>query len=155
MSTLWVDRLRENVCFVSLPVRHPGRERVLVYCPGLARCLNWRFRAEWEVRMLNSGEGNQGRVAGKHPHGHVDVDLRGCLFVICLQRRQLRIARANGEVAEHGEDAIARIGDSKMAGSMELVHEAEAIGVAAGHRRLDEALEDILDQVGLDMEALA
>lgn len=38
---------------------------------------------------------------------------------------------------------------------MELVHEAEAIGVAAGRRRLDEALEDIFDQVGLDMEVFA
>jgi hypothetical protein len=34
-------------------------------------------------------------------------------------------------------------------------HEAEAISVAAGRRRLDEALEDILDQVGLDIEVLA
>jgi hypothetical protein len=48
-------------------------------------------------------------------------------------------------VAEHGEDAIARISDSKVAGSMELVHEAEAISVAAGRWRLDEALEDIFD----------
>ena len=105
--------------------------------------------------MLNSGEGNQGRVAGKRPHGHVDIDLRGCLFVICLQRRRLRITRANGEVAEYGEDAIARIGDSKVAGSIELVHKAEAIGVAAGLQRFDKALENILDQVGPDMEALA
>jgi hypothetical protein len=58
-------------------------------------------------------------------------------------------------VAEHGEDAIALIGGSKVAGSMELVHEAEAIGVAAGQRRLDEALEDIFDQVGPDMEVFA
>jgi hypothetical protein len=105
--------------------------------------------------MLNSGEGNQGGVTGKRPHGHVDIDLCGCLFVICLQPRQLRIARTNGEMAEHGENAIARIGDSKVAGSMELVHEAEAIDVAAGRRWLDEALEDIFDQVGLDMEVFA
>ena len=104
--------------------------------------------------MLNSGKGNQGRVARQRPHGHVDIDLRGCLFVICLQRRQLRVARANREVAEYGEDAITRIGDSKVAGSMELVHKAEAIGVAAGLQRLDKALENILDQVGLDMERL-
>jgi hypothetical protein len=105
--------------------------------------------------MLNSGEGNQRRVVGKRPHGHVDVDLRDCLVVICSQRCQLRIIGVNGVMAEHGEDAIARIGDLKVAGSMELVHEAEAIGMAAGHRRLDEALEDILDQVGLDLEVLA
>jgi hypothetical protein len=35
-----------------------------------------------------------------------------------------------------------QVGDLKVAGSMELVHEAEAIGVAAGRLRLDEALED-------------
>jgi hypothetical protein len=105
--------------------------------------------------MLDSGEGNQGRVAGKRPHGHVGIDLLGRLFVICLQCRQLCIARANREVAEYGENAIARIGDSKVAGPMELVHEAEAIGVAAGLQRLNKALENILDQVGLDMEALA
>jgi hypothetical protein len=57
-------------------------------------------------------------------------------------------------VAKHGEDAIARIGDLKVAGSMGLVHEAKAIGVA-GRRQLDEALEDLLDQVGLDMKMLA
>ena len=102
--------------------------------------------------MLNSGEGNQGRVAHKRPHGHVDIDLRGCLFVICLQRRQLLIVHVNGVVAEHGEDAIARIGGLKVTGSVELVHETEAIGMAAGRRRLDEALEDILDQGGLDVE---
>jgi hypothetical protein len=38
---------------------------------------------------------------------------------------------------------------------MELVHKAKAIGVATGLQRLDKALENILDQVGLDMEALA
>ena len=38
---------------------------------------------------------------------------------------------------------------------MELVHKAEAIGVAAGLQRFDKALENILDQVGPDMEALA
>jgi hypothetical protein len=58
-------------------------------------------------------------------------------------------------VAEHGEDAIALIGGLKVAGSMELVHEAEAIGVAAGQRRLDEALKDIFDPVGLDIEVFA
>ena len=42
-----------------------------------------------------------------------------------------------------------------MASSAELVHEAEAIGVAAGQRQLDEALEDIFDQVGLDIEVFA
>jgi hypothetical protein len=105
--------------------------------------------------MLNSSEGNQGRVAGKRPHGHVDVHLRGCLFIICLQRRQLRIVNVNGEVAEHGEDAIARIRDSKVARSMELVHHAEAIGVATGRRRLNEASEGIFDQVGPDMEVFA
>jgi hypothetical protein len=105
--------------------------------------------------MLDSGEGNQGWVASKRPHGHVDVDLLGGLFVICFHRLQLRIAHANGVVAKHGEDTIARIGDLEVAGSMELVHEAEAIGVAASHLRLDEALEDILDQVGLDIELLA
>jgi len=105
--------------------------------------------------MLNSGEGNQRRVAGKRPHGYVDIDLRGRLFVVCLQRRQLRITRANGEVAKYGEDAITRIADSKVTGSMELIHKTEAIGVAAGLRRLDEALENVLDQAGLDMEVLA
>ena len=38
---------------------------------------------------------------------------------------------------------------------MELVHEAEAIGMAAVNFRLDEALEDIFDEVGLDMEVFA
>jgi hypothetical protein len=75
--------------------------------------------------------------------------------VICSQRCQLRITGVNRVVAEHGEDAIARIGDLKVAGSMEFVHEAEAISVAAGHLRFDEAPEHILDQVGLDLEVLA
>ena len=38
---------------------------------------------------------------------------------------------------------------------MELIHEAEAIGVPAGSLRLDETLEYIFDQVGLDLEAFA
>jgi hypothetical protein len=58
-------------------------------------------------------------------------------------------------VAEHGEDAIARIGDVEVTSAMELVNEAEAIGVAASHRRRDEALEGILDEVGLDIKVLA
>jgi hypothetical protein len=42
-----------------------------------------------------------------------------------------------------------------VVGSMELVHEAEAIGVAAGLRRRGEALEGILDLFGPDIEMLA
>ena len=65
MSTVWANWLRENAYFVSLPVRHLRRYHVPVYWPNLARCLIWRFRVGWEVRMLDSDEGNQGQVAGK------------------------------------------------------------------------------------------
>jgi hypothetical protein len=58
-------------------------------------------------------------------------------------------------VAKHGEDVIALIGGLKVAGSVELVHEAEAIGMTASQRWLDEALEDIFDPVGLDIEVFA
>jgi hypothetical protein len=58
-------------------------------------------------------------------------------------------------VGKHGENAIARIDDLKVAGPMELIREAKAIGVEAGRRWLGKALEDLLDQVGLDMKMLA
>lgn len=97
--------------------------------------------------MLDYGKRNEGFawVPKQSSFRNVAVYLLDGLGVISPDGSKLGIPLVHGVVTEKGEDPIARISQPAMGRSVKLVHEAEAVCVAACPIGLDEALVEIFD----------